>query len=169
MRAGARGHERTDLSGNASRGGRAQTAGEQGATALRAGHLPDSLATLRQRIEHAVPHGIVTDRDCARRGSWRETPTAMIRRWAGLTERFARIVARRAVLQNRPEAQLGTLGGGNHFIELCLDTEGVVWVMLHSGSRGVGNRIGQLFIELARKGMRGHFINLPERDLAYLV
>ena len=139
------------------------------ATTLRAEQLPDSLAALRRSIELAVPHGIVTDRDYARRGSWRETPAPVIGRWAALAERFARIVAKRPVLQNRPEAQLGTLGGGNHFIELCLDTEGVVWVMLHSGSRGVGNRIGQLFIELARKDMRRHFINLPDRDLAYLV
>jgi tRNA-splicing ligase RtcB (3'-phosphate/5'-hydroxy nucleic acid ligase) len=58
---------------------------------------------------------------------------------------------------------------GNHFIELCLDTEQTVWVMLHSGSRGIGNLIGQTFIELARSDMKKHFINLPDRDLAYLV
>jgi tRNA-splicing ligase RtcB len=52
---------------------------------------------------------------------------------------------------------------------VCLDTEGTVWVMLHSGSRGIGNRIGQYFIEIAREDMRRHFINLPDRDLAYLV
>src|SRR5882672_551336 len=65
-----------------------------------------------------------------------------------------------------PEAQLGTLGGGNHFIEICLDTEQTVWVMLHSGSRGIGNIIGQHFIALARQDMQRHFINLPDRDLA---
>jgi tRNA-splicing ligase RtcB len=68
-----------------------------------------------------------------------------------------------------PQKQLGTLGAGNHFIEICLDTEQTVWVMLHSGSRGIGNLIGQTFIELARKDMQRHFINLPDRDLAYLV
>lgn len=62
---------------------------------------------------------------------------------------------------------LGTLGTGNHFIELCLDTEGRVWVMLHSGSRGVGNAIGTFFIELAKQDMRKWFINLPDHDLAY--
>ena len=63
--------------------------------------------------------------------------------------------------------QMGTLGGGNHFIEVCLDESGRVWVMLHSGSRGIGNAIGHYFIELARKDMERHFINLPDRDLAY--
>ena len=75
----------------------------------------------------------------------------------------------RASSTKEPHKQLGTLGGGNHFIEVCLDTEQTVWVMLHSGSRGIGNMIGQLFIELARKDMKKHFINLPDRDLAYLV
>jgi tRNA-splicing ligase RtcB len=64
---------------------------------------------------------------------------------------------------------MGSLGGGNHFIELCLDENQDVWVMLHSGSRGIGNRIGQFFIESARKEMERHFIQLPDRDLAYLV
>ena len=63
--------------------------------------------------------------------------------------------------------QMGTLGGGNHFIEICLDESDRVWVMLHSGSRGIGNAIGHYFIELARKDMERHFINLPDRDLAY--
>ncbi len=63
--------------------------------------------------------------------------------------------------------QMGTLGGGNHFIEVCLDEEGYVWVMLHSGSRGIGNAIGTYFIALARKDMERHFIQLPDKDLAY--
>jgi tRNA-splicing ligase RtcB (3'-phosphate/5'-hydroxy nucleic acid ligase) len=61
--------------------------------------------------------------------------------------------------------QLGTLGGGNHFIEVCLDEESRVWAMLHSGSRGIGNAIGTYFIELAKKDSQG--IQLPDRDLAY--
>ena len=68
-----------------------------------------------------------------------------------------------------PHKQLGTLGGGNHFIEVCLDSEQCVWVMLHSGSRGIGNLIGQTYIEIARQDMKKHFINLPDRDLSYLV
>lgn len=63
---------------------------------------------------------------------------------------------------------LGTLGTGNHFIEICLDEQQHVWVMLHSGSRGVGNRIGAYFIERAKARMRQYFINLPDVDLAYI-
>jgi tRNA-splicing ligase RtcB len=63
--------------------------------------------------------------------------------------------------------QMGTLGGGNHFIEVCLDEENRVWVMLHSGSRGVGNAIADYFIQLARKDMERWMIQLPDRDLAY--
>src|SRR5215469_4968909 len=63
---------------------------------------------------------------------------------------------------------LGTLGTGNHFIEVCLDETGKVWFLLHSGSRGVGNRFGTFFIELAKKDMRQWMINLPDQDLAYL-
>ena len=63
--------------------------------------------------------------------------------------------------------QMGTLGGGNHFIEVCLDEDGCVWVMLHSGSRGIGNAIASYFIELARKDMERWMIQLPDRDLAY--
>ena len=61
---------------------------------------------------------------------------------------------------------LGTLGGGNHFVEICLDEMGAVWFMLHSGSRGVGNAIGSHFIELAKKDMRTHMVNVREPDLA---
>jgi tRNA-splicing ligase RtcB len=63
--------------------------------------------------------------------------------------------------------QLGTLGGGNHFIEVCLDEAQRVWVMLHSGSRGIGNAIGTYFIELAKKDAERHQLRLPDRDLAY--
>jgi tRNA-splicing ligase RtcB len=63
--------------------------------------------------------------------------------------------------------QMGTLGGGNHFIEVCLDEEDRLWVMLHSGSRGIGNAIGMYFIELARKDAERNQIRLPHRDLAY--
>ena len=63
--------------------------------------------------------------------------------------------------------QMGTLGGGNHFIEVCLDEENRVWVMLHSGSRGIGNALADYFIKLARQDMEQWMINLPDRDLAY--
>jgi tRNA-splicing ligase RtcB len=63
--------------------------------------------------------------------------------------------------------QMGTLGGGNHFIEVCLDEADQVWVMLHSGSRGIGNALAAYFIELARQDMERWMIHLPDRDLAY--
>jgi tRNA-splicing ligase RtcB len=139
-------------------------------TTLKAKDLPDSLAALRARIERAVPHGSVTVRGRAHKGSWGNTPDSVATRWKSLEARHEAIVAKYPRLKNKePHKQLGTLGGGNHFIEVCLDTEQTVWVMLHSGSRGIGNLIGQLFIELARKDMKKHFINLPDRDLAYLV
>ena len=63
--------------------------------------------------------------------------------------------------------QMGTLGGGNHFIEVCLDESNQVWVMLHSGSRGIGNAMADYFIKLARQDMEKWMIHLPDRDLAY--
>ena len=63
---------------------------------------------------------------------------------------------------------MGTLGGGNHFIEVCLDQTGRVWVMLHSGSRGIGNQLGRHCIALAREEMLALDVRLPDRDLAYL-
>jgi tRNA-splicing ligase RtcB len=89
--------------------------------------------------------------------------------WCDLSERYARITQRYdQVLHPRTAQQLCTLGGGNHFIELCLDEGDRVWVMLHSGSRGAGNRIGTHFIQLAQREMLRHEIHLPDRDLAYL-
>ena len=139
-------------------------------TSLKAKDLPESLAALRARIERAVPHGSVTVKGRAHKGSWGNTPDSVRTRWGALAGRHDAIIAKYPRLKNKePHKQLGTLGGGNHFIEVCLDTEQTVWVMLHSGSRGIGNMIGQLFIELARKDMKKHCINLPDQDLAYLV
>jgi tRNA-splicing ligase RtcB len=76
-------------------------------------------------------------------------------------------VQKRVGKHSRWESQMGTLGGGNHFIEVCLDEEGRVWVMLHSGSRGIGNAIGTYFIELAKKDAERDSLQLPHRDLAY--
>jgi tRNA-splicing ligase RtcB len=104
------------------------------------------------------------------KGAWSAAPNSVVTRWRELSDRLDPIVAKYPRLKpKRPHEQLGTLGGGNHFIEICLDTEQAVWVMLHSGSRGIGNLIGQTFIELARGDMKKHFIDLPDRDLAYFV
>ena len=137
-------------------------------TTLKAADLPESLVTLRAEIERAVPHGFVTIPRRSQRGAWVTTPDSVVTRWRALASRLDAIEAKHPRLQAKnPQHQLGTLGGGNHFIEICLDAEQTVWVMLHSGSRGIGNLIGQRFIEMAREDMRRHFINLPDRDLAY--
>ena len=139
-------------------------------TTLTARDLPESLGKIRSRIERAVPHGFVTIPGRSVKGAWAVVPDSVLTRWRTLRDRLEPIVEKYPRLGGKtPHEQLGTLGGGNHFIEICLDTEQTVWVMLHSGSRGIGNLIGQTFIELARGDMKKHFINLPDRDLAYLV
>jgi len=136
-------------------------------TTLSAADLPDSLAEIRSAIERAVPHGrTVGKRD---KGAWGDQPPpAADAAWAILAEPFAQLVEKHPRLKNtNNRAHLGTLGTGNHFIEVCLDEADAVWFMLHSGSRGVGNAIGSHFIELAKKDMRTWMINLPDQDLAY--
>lgn len=135
-------------------------------TSLVAADLPDNLAGLRSAIEAAVPHG----RTAGRRdqGSWETPPASVDAMWGELHEGFKRITDKYPRLKNtNNHKHLGTLGTGNHFIEVCLDEVDRVWFMLHSGSRGVGNAIGNLFIELAQADMRQHIANLPHRDLAY--
>ncbi|HZY58600.1 MAG TPA: RtcB family protein [Candidatus Binataceae bacterium] len=139
-------------------------------TSLGASDLPDDLKPLRTAIETAVPHGR-TDRGRANdAGAWQDAPRRYRERWALLEPSYQRIVKRHGTISRNthPLAHLGTLGTGNHFIEICLDESDRVWVMLHSGSRGVGNRIGTFFIEQAQKDMRAVISNLPDRDLAYL-
>lgn len=137
-------------------------------TSLTAMDLPDNLEGIRTAIERAVPHGRQVGRGKRDTGAWGDPPPAIVEAWATLAERFKQITAKYPRLaQSNHLVHLGTLGTGNHFIELCLDTDQRVWVMLHSGSRGVGNAIGTFFIELAKKDMRQWFINLPDEDLAY--
>lgn len=137
-------------------------------TTLTAKDLPDSLAALRTDIERAVPHGFVSIQGRSHKGGWVTPPASVCMAWNLLATEFDELTARHPkLLEKNPLSQLGTLGGGNHFIELCLDEGDNVWVMLHSGSRGIGNMIGQYFIELAKQDMRSHFINLPDRELAY--
>ncbi|KAF0812220.1 RNA-splicing ligase RtcB [Andreprevotia sp. IGB-42] len=135
-------------------------------TTLTAADLPDNLAGLRSAIEAAVPHGkTMGKRD---KGAWDTPPESVDAMWAGLQGGFKQITQKYPKLERtNNHKHLGTLGTGNHFIEVCLDEENRVWFMLHSGSRGVGNAIGNLFIELAQADMRQHIANLPHRDLAY--
>jgi tRNA-splicing ligase RtcB (3'-phosphate/5'-hydroxy nucleic acid ligase) len=128
-------------------------------TTLRAQDLPDDLKALRLAIEAAVPHG---------RAGWSALPTATSRSWKSLEPGYLKIVDKYPNLDRGPHAaQLGTLGGGNHFVELCLDEGDRLWIMLHSGSRGVGNRIGTHFIGLAKSDLRRAEVHLPDADLAY--
>ncbi len=137
-------------------------------TTLTAADLPDSLSGVRAAIERAVPHGRSPGR--RDRGAWGESPPPAVEAaWATLAEDFARLVERHPVLaRTNNRMHLGTLGTGNHFVEVCLDESGAVWAMLHSGSRGVGNAIGSFFIELAKEDMRTWMVNLPDQDLAYV-
>jgi len=137
-------------------------------TTLTASQLPDNLARVRSAIETLVPVGFEQHAFDKVRGS------AHARAGRPLNDRLDRIVARHKGIMKMQHkfaqtwiCQLGTLGGGNHFIELCIDEVQRVWIMLHSGSRGIGNVIGRYFISAARKEMMRHKVNLPERDLSY--
>jgi tRNA-splicing ligase RtcB (3'-phosphate/5'-hydroxy nucleic acid ligase) len=135
-------------------------------TTLKAEDLPDNLAPLRAAIERAVPHG----REPGNRdpGAWHKTPGSVNTAWAQLDPEFKEICRDYPKLEKTNHINhLGTLGSGNHFIEVCLDEVGSVWFMLHSGSRGVGNAIGTMFIELAKQDALRNNANLPDRDLAY--
>ena len=138
-------------------------------TSLTASDLPDDLKAVRSQIERDVPHGRTSGRR-GDKGSWSNVPEAHGRVWKErLADRFRVITDKHpSIAKSNHVVHLGTLGTGNHFIEICLDEADRVWVMLHSGSRGVGNRIGSHFIRLAQDDMGVHLKNLPDRDLAYL-
>ncbi|HKO49838.1 MAG TPA: RtcB family protein [Polyangiaceae bacterium] len=138
-------------------------------TTLRAADLPDDLRGLRGAIETAVPHGRTANGGPGDRGAWGDLPAAVVEGWADLAPGYQVLIDKFPKLGRGATAHhLGTLGTGNHFIEVCLDESDQVWFMLHSGSRGVGNRIGSFFIELAKQDMRKWLINLPDENLAYL-
>ncbi|MFC7780458.1 RtcB family protein [Legionella taurinensis] len=140
-------------------------------TTLTAHQLPDDLSSLRHAIEKAIPVGF---------GKWADKtlPDIALKTWqTKLRKEYQMILNRHPALGfNRKTGRrqindvnhLGTLGGGNHFIEICLDDSHQVWLMLHSGSRGVGNCIGTYFIELAKTEMGRLLGTLPDEDLAYL-
>lgn len=140
---------------------------------IKAEDLPDSLAVIRAAIEAAVPHGRTDNGGLNDRGAWGKPLEASSKAWEWLWN-DKRMVPLRATYDHLFRSHknawrhLGTLGTGNHFIELCLDTTGGVWLMLHSGSRGIGNAIGRHFTQLAKKEMEKWHIHLPDKDLAYL-
>jgi tRNA-splicing ligase RtcB (3'-phosphate/5'-hydroxy nucleic acid ligase) len=139
-------------------------------TNLTADMLPDNLFGIRSEIEAAIPHGRTDNGGRNDKGAWSgDLPPEAVNAYASLSEGYDAIVAKHPKANHaRTAGHIGTLGTGNHFVELCLDEKNRVWVMLHSGSRGPGNKIGTYFIELAKKEMRRWFVNLPDEDLAYL-
>lgn len=141
-------------------------------TTLTANDLPDNLHSIRMDIEAAVPHGRTDNGGKNDRGGWGDLPVNVQSVWNGLNVRYDQIIDRhpKAKAYNNSR-HLGTLGGGNHFIEICLDENNNVWVMLHSGSRGAGNKIGSYFIQQAKLEMERYHITpyLPDKDLSYLV
>lgn len=141
---------------------------------IKASDLPDNLQALRSEIEANVPHGRTDNGGPNDKGAWNSTPERVMKYWAqyGIESVLPDVISRHPKMmkgQVNTHRHLGTLGTGNHFIEVCLDENQDVWVMLHSGSRGIGNRIGSYFIGLAKEEMERFFINLPDKDLSYFV
>lgn len=136
-------------------------------TSLTSKDLPDDLSGLRSLIEAEIPVGM---------NRFQESNLPDISRLyydQNCSKSYDKIIAKhpKIAVNMSPAYQLGTLGSGNHFIELCLDKEDALWIMLHSGSRGVGNRIGTYFISKAKEEMEKYHIDsyLPDKDLSYLV
>lgn len=117
--------------------------------------LPDNLADLHHGITMAVPAGVGQGHDVARELEAHANTAA----WAKYGESLEQTAAK----------QLGSLGSGNHFVEVCLDESDAAWVVLHSGSRGVGNKLASVHIDIAKGLMKQWFIDLEDPDLAYLV
>jgi tRNA-splicing ligase RtcB len=129
-------------------------------TSLTSHDLPTDLKPLREAFEHTVPVGFnMHDR----------VPSLVETKWRTMDVGYEWLKEKYPQILNdkNPVKQLGTLGGGNHFIELCIDEEDRVWLMLHSGSRGIGNKIGTFFIARAREELEKHGEVLPDKDLAY--
>src|SRR5438552_10355019 len=122
-------------------------------TSLRASDLPDDLRGIRGAIERAIPVGFNDHRDPIDRPQDRQ-----------LWDEFHHLTPAVKDLLHKARKQIGSLGGGNHFIELCLDTEDRVWMMLHSGSRNIGKSLAEIHISRAKK--LAHNADLPDRDLA---
>lgn len=131
---------------------------------LTAAQLPDDLKPLRLAIERKVPVGFNQHKQIKAKAS---TLTPLQLRLKRITDKHQGLLRMLRDFDRTWQRQLGTLGGGNHFIELCLDEADQVWVMLHSGSRGLGNCIGTYFIERAKKEAQSRFGHVPDKDLSY--
>jgi tRNA-splicing ligase RtcB len=125
-------------------------------TTLNSAQVAEKIAEIRHSIERSIPVGFNANRSL----------TQEVQNWTGFTDEW--IVAQHpmSVIQ-KSAAQLGSLGGGNHFIEVCLDEQTNVWIMLHSGSRNIGKTLAERHIDKAKGLMKSMFIGLPDPDLAY--
>lgn len=137
-------------------------------TSLKQEDLPDSLSSLRTQIESTIPLDSPKGREGRAANS--KAIALSIDNLELLLSEYVSSLSNTDInaLVSKAHNQIGTLGGGNHFCELNLDEEGYVWIVLHSGSRGIGNFIGNHFISLAKEEMARYFIDLPDKDLAYL-
>lgn len=131
---------------------------------LKASQLPDNLSPLRHAIERKVPVGFELHKQIKAKAS---SIIPLEKRLQPIIQKHPGLVRMLRKFDATWQKQLGTLGGGNHFIELCLDENQDVWIMLHSGSRGLGNVIGTYFIELAKKEAQHRFGHVPDKDLSY--
>jgi tRNA-splicing ligase RtcB len=130
------------------------------------------LSRLRHSLEKAVPAGRSHNGDRTRDvGSWGNVPTVVMNAWkSGLEDKFNLILDQNKGIKPQNDVNhLGTLGTGNHFIELERDENDYVWIMIHSGSRGIGSRFGSHFMRQAKDWCNRWFVKLPNPDLAYLV
>ncbi|MFJ3162912.1 RtcB family protein [Streptomyces kanasensis] len=133
-------------------------------TSLTANDLPGDLSPLRSGIERAIPVGRAMHDEMIDPARVHGVPATG---WDDLWARFDGIAEEVRFRQERAARQLGTLGGGNHFVEVCLDTTGSVWLMLHSGSRNIGKELAEHHIGVARR--LPHNQDLVDRDLAVFV
>lgn len=136
-------------------------------TPLSSSALGDNAQDIFDALSAAIPHGRTDNGGPNDRGAWSGPPQDVLTAWAALRDAYDRDVGIERPRERAPR-QLGTLGTGNHFVEACLDTEDRVWLMLHSGSRGVGNAIGSHYIAAAKRRCESDGIALPNADLAWL-
>lgn len=137
-------------------------------TSLNRVDLPEDLKPIRSAIENAVPHGI-GEKGQIDKGAWSTSPKNVQDAWKKLEPRFKELLEFAPQLAKaKTETHLGTLGTGNHFIEVCTDENQDIWIMLHSGSRGPGRAIGDHFSKVAQNLMKAWYIELPDKNLAYI-
>jgi tRNA-splicing ligase RtcB (3'-phosphate/5'-hydroxy nucleic acid ligase) len=132
--------------------------------------LRHPLSEIRAELERAIPHGRTDNGGPADRGSWHDIRDAYARVWEyEFQDEYDDLLFKHPGARSRnAERQLGTLGTGNHFLEVCKDETDAIWIVLHSGSRGLGNRIGTYFTQRAKELCARYFVTLADPDLAFI-